>query len=139
MSDRFQFRAWDKKNKRWAVYESGEAFHLIGECTMFDCLQQYRIEEYDDLILVQCTGLRDKNGKLIFDGDILSPSQRLVVFWAEGVGPDGVGYYTLINGDIDKSHHWSFGQTQAEVSTVIGNLYEHPELLSETTTAGGEG
>lgn len=77
----------------------------------------------------QCTGLKDKNGKLIYEGDILiqkeengGPTKKLVI-WEE----DG-GYLGLK--DLKKSFFGvvtfhRFGYTYE----VIGNIYENSELL----------
>lgn len=74
---------------------------------------------------MQCTGLKDKNGKLIFEGDIVDcrveigpekwePRLRQIVEWDETV----TGFY-LNNGYMHESDEYE----------VIGNIYEHPELL----------
>ena len=75
-ANRFRFRAWDEKNKRFALACGENYFHLIGECTMFDLLNQYRLEEYDDLIMEQSTGLLDSKGVEIFEGDLIVHPDR---------------------------------------------------------------
>ncbi len=89
----------------------------------------------DDLILLQFTGLHDKNGKEIYEGDILQWTDgdmwKGVVEWSEGdadflldnpqASLGGFETNPTLNGlDGIRSRGYS----------VIGNIYENPELLT---------
>ena len=77
--------------------------------------------------LGQDTGLTDKNGKKIFEGDILEFSDRLVVvFWNTYLGCWDSGFlkFTNIKNDRDDMSTFYWGYK----SKVIGNIYDNPEL-----------
>ncbi len=79
----------------------------------------------DDLIFMQYTGLKDKNGKEIYEGDILrldSWTEPQEVTWNE------CGFcltYKGLNASIHYIHHAGIKQ-----ATIIGNIYENPDLLT---------
>ena len=68
--DRFKFRVWDKRKKQYAdryvIGDDGWAYQLhdAGE-------DSYDLIPDEDVIIEQCTGLRDKNGTLIYEGDVV--------------------------------------------------------------------
>lgn len=101
---------------------------FIEEIEKQDYIQEISID--GDLIitndftnLMQCTGLKDNNGKLIYEGDIVKdliiPEISYIVKWSNG----GFYFVSTLSGLFLK-----FNDTQQK---VIGNIYENSELLNE--------
>ena len=117
-----KFRAWDENGKR---YEGSEVC-LIGELVIKSGYSATRWEEEAQLFnLCQSTGLKDKNGVEIFEGDILyfdpyeTHSNDRVVEYI-----DGAYRGRLIRNGYSKLLAECVYETK-----VIGNIYENPELL----------
>ena len=78
----------------------------------------------DKTTICQCTGLKDKNGKLIWENDILN-SGNLVVTWREELAS-----YCLTKKGWMYQHF--FGEAvDACDCEVIGNIFDNPELIHE--------
>lgn len=116
-----KFRIFDKKKKRFLGDFTMEidkfGIHVLDEFN-------YVVDE-DDRVLMQSTGLHDKNGKEIFEGDILyHPLQGMrKVYYPFN---DRVASYGLEN--IENGMRNTLQDTH-RVYEIIGNIYEHSHLL----------
>ena len=123
-----RFRAWDKENKKMIDvdilnWNNGEV-DFIGDGITF-------MLEANDIALMQSTGLTDKNGKEIFEGDIVkvTDGDERTNFPDGGIGTicglDEI-FMWYIDGQV---HNGLFDISQEYYIEVIGNIYENPELL----------
>lgn len=84
----------------------------------------------------QFTGLLDKNGKEIYEGDVLSVLYNLslerenVCVVYGGAGEHTPGFYFSDDGTTDPYHTWDFRDFVNDVE-VIGNIHNNPELMKQ--------
>lgn len=121
MNDRLTFRFFNTKANKYMPDQYAD------ETTVF-LLARLGGDKY---IIEQCTGLKDKNGNLIYENDIVkrhskySEEEKDVVLQVEW-NCKGGRYITT-----DKKHDtWFFSMFEYEYE-VIGNIHENPELLED--------
>lgn len=116
-----KFRAWDKINKDMFNVESIN----FQESRVYKDTVSYR--EFNNVDVMQYAGLKDKNNKEIYEGDILFESfgERYykVVF-------ENGSFRAEFNGDFDK-YSFDLIDVVAQGCEIVGNIYENPELMEE--------
>ncbi|OFU81774.1 hypothetical protein HMPREF3112_10470 [Streptococcus sp. HMSC10E12] len=121
-----RYRAWDKIHK--IMYEVDDILSIdfgkseISVKTLF--FERTNYYKFDDLVLMQSTGLRDKNGKEIFEGDILDSEDGFIAGVVEARQDLGMFVSTLI-----KYNNFERLCNVASSRKIIGNIWEDGELL----------
>lgn len=119
-----KFRAWSKKFER--MYDVTIIDFENGDVGLKDEYGGVAIGDIKQLILMQSTGMFDKNGVEIFDGDIVLTTRLIDYTYKDfkGVVKMLEGCW-LIDTGTDAVYLWS----EIEENEVVGNIYQNSELL----------
>ena len=123
-----KFRAWDKETQTMldvSLIDFKKSV-LVGKHWEFG---ETNFINFDDVNLMQSTGLFDKNGKEVFVGDIIKCTRGCLheVYIEEEYGGTYVGGMPAIYlKGIREGYAWTGDEK------IIGNIYENPELLEVT-------
>ena len=120
------FRGKRTNNGEWV---EGDLIHLPNGISILANGYAYVIPE----TVGQYTGLTDKNGKKIFDGDIIDTPDRLIkVVWFTGNAQFDINFIRYAN-DIIITNFKGIHMRDLKEYEIIGNIHDNPELLK-----GGE-
>lgn len=116
-----KFRAWDLKDKWMVLPSRNDNWIDFNRNTYTTAEKTYdtpntEIEETKNYVLMQFTGLKDKNGKEIYEGDIVIGT----------IDTDATGEIIFRLGAFTMFDRWLIHFDYLE---VIGNVYENPNLL----------
>ena len=130
MPSRFRFRVWDKTKKEMVedvgIFEDSAVIWWKGEDALTEDIGT-------DVEIMQDTGLKDKNGKVIWEGDILhceaaKKEARSIVFWSEDWARFRARIIGRKEGAVDA--YATLRNWKQQKVEVIGNVWEHPLLLT---------
>ena len=135
-----RFRAWDKKTETIQDIESisFKEKKLVIDQKSVSWFNSDYIRNFDEIGLMQSTGLKDKNGVEIFEGDIVSVSVRNGFDYLDNkvcVVKNSIGHSGLVCATVDEDLEYQIFNTELfEEYTyeVIGNIYENSELLEDS-------
>lgn len=165
MNDRLKFRVF---NKKYRVYKWDEDFdtnkkldfdcgyyepkmlnvhslHLgTNKVIVFDKYGNHSLKLSDDVILMQSTGLKDKNGKLVFEGDIIKyDDTEEMSFWTRGeigVVKFKPGRFSIcLSPAYDGKMTGTSNMMQEDMEdciTIIGNIHQDSHLLEAKNFKG---
>ena len=124
-----KFRAWIKEKK--AIFEvilidyvTKKVTYLLERVGHFLSI---RDAKFNDVEFMQYTGLEDKNGKEIYEGDILSngnDEKPYKIIFENG------SFRAELEGDFEE-YSFDLIDVVAQGCEVAGNIYENPELMEE--------
>lgn len=134
-----KFRAWDGAKKEmfkdtFAITESGQV--VVVEQEFITSPPDYVF--VDHLVIMQSTGIKDKNGKEIFEGDIVKRyrSPFFKAEWEYRIEIVIKEEARLLLGRKYGKNFWTIPFhspfAKSDLLEVIGNIYENPELLEDS-------
>lgn len=134
MSREVKFRIWDKTSNRMLYQDDFERVELDTKNKMVSLVRSETIEssyvlDYEDGIeaeIMQYTGLKDKNGKKVYEDDIIQYSHKAVGMILRKVRMK-YGMWGIEG--IVKGTQIPFANILESEYEVIGNIHENPELL----------
>lgn len=127
------FRGQTKSDKKWIygnLLQTGNGTYVIQNYAPFEGIGKY---EVDPKTVCQYTGLTDKNGRKIFEGDIVRYTDEVI-----GKGKADEIKYNETHAAFCRLHKSEMGlqylfidEAIANTIEVIGNIFDNPDLIGE--------
>lgn len=143
MGREIKFRAWNKVAKKF-LKPWPDGFHILGETMCFDLIgmqlkerspEKATLEMLNDVELEQYTGLKDRNGAEIYDGDILKTwmitKGKMGVYWeaAQVFWRTSGWKYGWPDGQGQDLWQWTRKDDITYECEKIGNIHQNPEMI----------
>ena len=134
-----KFRIWVKDEERYYDESGEESFLIVPNGIVLYISEEYeedgewftdKTSATDDVVVEQYTGLKDKNGKEIYEGDRIKIEGSDTIYTVEY----GRGVWVARFGDESGDNICLFHYVRKDMvlyAEVIGNIHENPELLKE--------
>ena len=128
-----KFRAWIKEEKCFADYIETIRYYAKEIDLCWGGICESDCFGFEDVIFTQSTGLTDKNGKEIFEGDIVTDGDKISdIKYHQTLGVYMIGKYGFgipFGQGVDVEYFEDFAVHVSKTFEVIGNIYENQELL----------
>lgn len=134
MQDRFKFRAWNTQTKIMKeVSQISFDDKQIAEYAPKDKVSVH-LNFQPHFILMQCTGLRDNNNKLIYEGDIVKIDDEIfvIIYWRGEFTAESIDNAISQEERVHMNwYNFCYPNNTPILPEIIGNIYENPELLED--------
>lgn len=131
MNDRLKFRVWAENKIQKASYGDDFCINQEGELACINVSTGEHAANTSFLSVEQCTGLKDKNGKLIYENDfVLLNGEICQVIWSE---EDCAFFFSNLK-ETYRQPIYPDVYIMSEDFKVVGNIHENPELLKGDRT-----
>lgn len=133
MNREIKFRAWDIDSSciHYSEDETGvsDFFFQFNKKGILELMMPVEDDfaEKREAVISQFTGINDKTGKDVYEGDIIKDSEEIYQVVFEEYNAES---YLVLGWALKNNHTcFGFGQNDSPVIEIIGNIYENPELL----------
>ena len=131
--ERFKFRGWDKTESEWVDIKNirldgNDIWYVMTQDEFEKDIDPPFFPERDQLVLMQYTGLKDRNGVEIYEDDILEfADKNFLVIWEDY-------RFNLKNFYEFYLDYPTEAFSESLQFKVVGNIHEHPHLIEEERT-----